>query len=102
MSKYFDKELIDDIALIVVNSTSATTQHADEISQIIKAEIEDERKKVIVDLSQCKFVDSIFLGALIYSSKELKNNNGQMKLVQPQKLPSELFSISKTLHLLEY
>ena len=85
-----------------MNSTSATTQHADEISKIIKAEIEEERKKIVIDLSQCKFVDSVFLGALIYSSKELKNNNGQMKIVQAAKLPSELFSVSKSLHLLEY
>jgi len=102
MSEYFDKELSDDIVIIVVNITSATTQHADEISKIIKAEIEEERKKIVIDLSQCKFVDSVFLGALIYSAKELRENNGQMKIVEPRKLPPEIFSISKSLHLLEY
>jgi len=102
MSEYFDKELIDDLVIIIVNKARATSQNADEISKIIKAEIEEERKKIVIDLSQCKFVDSIFLGTLIYSAKELKKNNGQMKIVQPIKLPSELFSISKSLHLLEY
>jgi anti-anti-sigma regulatory factor len=77
MSEYFDKELIDDIVLIVVNSTSATTQHADEISKIIKAEIVEERKKIVVDLSQCKFVDSIFLGAKLSSPKNSLQNYSQ-------------------------
>jgi len=102
MNQYFNREFVNDILIIEVNSSSATTQHADEFSKIIKAEIKEDRKKIVIDLSQCKFVDSIFLGVLIYASKELKNNHGQLKIVEPTKLPSEIFSISKSLHLLEY
>ena len=60
MSEYFDKELIDDIVIIVVINTSATAQHADEIGKIIEDEIANKVKKMVVDLSQCKFIDSIF------------------------------------------
>ena len=102
MSEYFDKELIDDIVIITVNNTSATTQHADEISKIIEDEIANKVKKIVVDLSQCKFVDSIFLGALIYAAKELKDIKGRLNIVEPSKLPHAFFSISKSLHLLEY
>ena len=102
MSKYFDKELIDDIVTIVVSNTSATTQHADEFSKIIEDEIANKVKKVVVDLSQCKFIDSIFLGALIYASKQMKEASGQIRIVEPARLPRELFSIPLTLHLLEF
>jgi anti-anti-sigma factor len=102
MNQYFNKEFVNDILIIDVNSSSANTQHADEFGKIIKAEIEEDRKKILVDLSQCKFVDSVFLGVLIYSSKELKESDGQMRIVEPAKLPPAIFSISKSLHLLEY
>jgi anti-anti-sigma regulatory factor len=42
------------------------------------------------------------LGVLIYASKELKDKGGQMRIVEPAKLPPEIFSISKSLNLLEY
>ena len=102
MDQYFSKEFVNDILIIDVNSSSATTQHADEFSKIMKAQIKEDRKKIIVDLSQCKFVDSVFLGVLIYASKELKDNEGKMNIVEPAKLPPAIFSISKSLHLLEY
>jgi anti-anti-sigma factor len=102
MDQYFNKEFVNDTLIIDVNSTSATSQHADEFSKIMKAEIKENRKKIVVDLSQCKFVDSVFLGVLIYASKELIDNKGQMSIVEPAKLPPAIFSISKSLHLLEY
>jgi len=101
MSEYFDKELIDDIVIIVVINTSATAQHSDEFGKIIEDDIASKVKKIVVDLSQCKFIDSIFLGALIYASKEMKETSGQMRIIEPAKLPQELLSIPRTLHLLE-
>ena len=102
MDQYFNKDFVNDILIIKVNSSSATTQHADEFSKIMKSQIEENRKKIVIDLSQCKFVYSVFLGVLIYASKELKDNDGQMRIVEPAKLPPAIFSISKSLHLLEY
>jgi anti-anti-sigma factor len=102
MDQYFNKEFVNDILIIDVESFSATTQHADKLSKIMKREIKEGRKKIVVDLSQSKFIDSVFLGVLIYASKELKDNNGQMRIVEPAKLPPAIFSISKSLHLLEY
>ncbi len=102
MDQNFNTEFVDDILIIDVNSSSATTQHADEFSKSIKAQIKENRKKIVIDLSQSKFVDSVFLGVLIYSSKELKESDGQMRIVEPAKLPPAIFSISKSLHLLEY
>jgi anti-anti-sigma factor len=102
MEQYFNTEIVNDKLIIDVNSTSATTQHADELSKLIKVQIKENRKMIIIDLSQCKFVDSVFLGVLIYASKELKENDGQMRIVEPAKLPPAIFSISKSLHLLEY
>ena len=102
MDQYFNKDFVNDILIINVNSSSATTQHADEFSKIMKMQIIENTKKIIVDLSQCKFVDSVFLGVLIYASKELKDNDGRLNIVEPAKLPPAIFSISKSLHLLEY
>jgi anti-sigma B factor antagonist len=102
MNEFFSRDFVNDILIINVKSSSGTTQHADDLSKIIKTEIKENRKKIVVDLSQCKFVDSVFLGVLIYASKELRDNDGQMRIVEPAKLSPAIFSISKSLHLLEY
>ncbi len=46
MYQYFSKEFVNDILIIDVNSSSATTQYADEFSKIIKAQIKENRKKL--------------------------------------------------------
>ena len=102
MKKHFDKKYFNNVVIITVNLPSATLQYADEIDSILQQEIKAEQKDIVIDLSQCKFIDSIFLGALIYASKQMKEMSGQIKIVEPAKLPQELFSIPATLHLLEF
>ena len=101
MKKHFDKKYFNNVVIITVNLPSATLQYADEIDSILQHEIKTEHKNIIIDLSQCKFIDSIFLGALIYASKQMKETSGQMRIIEPAKLPQELLSIPTTLHLLE-
>ena len=38
-------------------------------------------KKIIVDLSSCDYIDSTFLGALIYSYRKIKEQDGEILLV---------------------
>ena len=47
--------------------------------------------KIIVDLSSCDYIDSTFLGALVYSYKKIKENNGIMVLVISDTLLSKSF-----------
>jgi anti-anti-sigma factor len=102
MKKHFDKQYLNNVEIIIVNLPRATIQYADEMQSILQKEIKSEQKNIVIDLSQCDYIDSIFLGAVIYASKKMKEMSGQIKIVEPAKLPRELFTIPIALHLLEF
>jgi anti-anti-sigma factor len=43
--------------------------------------IEKGYRKIVVDLSQCEFIDSTFLGALVVSLKRVTALGGDLRLV---------------------
>ena len=44
-------------------------------------DIDEGFNKIIVDLSECMFMDSTFLSSLVIALKSLTKTNGSMKLV---------------------
>jgi anti-anti-sigma factor len=49
------------------------------------------RKKIIIDLSACNYVDSTFIGMIIRVFRKVKEENGELKLVFPQRNNVEQF-----------
>jgi anti-anti-sigma regulatory factor len=49
------------------------------------------RKKIIIDISACNYVDSTFVGMIIKIFRKIKEDNGELKLVFPQKESVEQF-----------
>ena len=76
ISRYNDKN----VRIEKVNLVRATMNEAQEIKYNI---LEDALvfKKIIVDLSDCEYIDSTFFGALVYSYKQIKEKGGNIKLV---------------------
>jgi len=70
----------EDIIIEKVNLVRATMNEAQQIKDNL---IEDmlEYKKIIVDLSSCEYIDSTFLGALVYAYRQIKSENGSISLV---------------------
>lgn len=50
-----------------------------------------DRKKIIVDLSACNYVDSTFIGMIIKIFRNVNENGGQLKVVFPQRESVEQF-----------
>lgn len=86
----FEKIQIYDVVVEIVNLTRATYKEAIELKKILNNDLENKIRKIIVDLSQCEFIDSTFLGVLVLSLKESAKINGDIRLVRPN-------SITKTL-----
>ncbi|MGQ9644288.1 MAG: STAS domain-containing protein, partial [Ignavibacterium sp.] len=81
----FEKIVIKDIFIEKVNLTRATYKEAGELKKILDEDIEKRfRRKVIVDLSQCEFIDSTFLGVLVLALKKISLISGEIRLVKPQ------------------
>jgi anti-anti-sigma factor len=77
----FVEQKIGDVLVVGVNLARATLQEADSFKQLLFNAMEKGERKIVVDFSQCDFVDSTFLGALVVSLKRMTQVGGDIKLV---------------------
>lgn len=87
----FKIKIIDDIAVVTVDLLAATQRDAKPLWDELDSKGILEWKKVIVDLSQCTFIDSTFVGMLVRIFRTMSSNNCQMKLVYPENNARPLF-----------
>jgi len=75
-----ERSVSNGIVIEKVNLVRATLNEAYELKNNL---LEDslDHKKIIVDLSLCDYIDSTFLGAIIYSYKKIKERDGIIVLV---------------------
>ena len=91
----FIKEQYDDILVEVVNLTRATLKEAEEFKLTLTQDIEEGAKKIVVDISQCEFIDSTFLGALVVSLKKINAVKGDLRLVGFQPAVQSMFELTR-------
>ena len=77
----FEKQLSGDILIEKVNLVRATFVEASIMKKRLLDDINLSKKKIIVDISKCDFIDSSFLGALVISLKRTRETGGVIKLV---------------------
>jgi anti-sigma B factor antagonist/stage II sporulation protein AA (anti-sigma F factor antagonist) len=77
----FKKIHIKDHVIIVVNLKSATIEHTEGVKTIFDELMIDNVKKVIIDLTECDFIDSTFMGLLVRCHKDMERNGGSLKIV---------------------
>lgn len=90
---------IDGIFVIAVNSTRPSIRETEEFGKSIEEEISLGHTKLVVDLSKCEIIDSIFFGAVIIALKRITNLGGKLNLVVPVNLKEDIFTIANTLRL---
>ncbi len=95
----FEKIVIKDVFIEKVNLTRATYKEASELKKILDEDIEKKFRKVVVDLSQCEFIDSTFLGVLVLSLKKISMISGEIRLVKPKSVVRALMEKSGTLNI---
>lgn len=75
------KETYEDVLVQIVDLTRATLKEADEFKYTLSKSIDEGYRKIVVDLSNCEFIDSTFLGALVVSLKKVTAMGGDLRLV---------------------
>lgn len=97
----FIKEKIGIIVVETVNLNRATLKEAENLKQTLAKDIEEGCRKLIVDLSQCEFIDSTFLGALVVSLKKVNALGGELKLVGFQPTVRAMFELTRMFRVFE-
>ena len=85
----------------VVNITRATLKEAEEFKQILLKDIESGRRKIVVDLTDCEFIDSTFLGSLVVALKRITGLGGDLKLVGLQPTVNMMFQLTRMYRVFE-
>ncbi|MCW9066780.1 MAG: STAS domain-containing protein [Ignavibacteriaceae bacterium] len=76
---------ITDIAIVTVDLLVATQRDAKPFWDQLENDLVLKWDKVIIDLSYCTLIDSTFVGMIVKIFKTVSSNNGQLKLVYPEK-----------------
>ncbi|MCH7962435.1 MAG: STAS domain-containing protein [Bacteroidetes bacterium] len=98
---FFIKEEHNDVIVEVVDLNRATLSEADEFKQRLTENIENGYKKIIVDLTDCVFIDSTFLGALVISLKKITSLGGDLRLVGFQPAVHSMFELTRMYRVFE-
>jgi anti-anti-sigma factor len=97
----FTQEIRGAVLIENVNLTRATIKEAEEFKQTLLRDIENDWRKIVVDLSECEFIDSTFLGALVVSLKKLTSLGGDLKLVGFQPAVHSMFELTRMYRVFE-
>ena len=95
----FEKHYSGDIVIITVNLSRATVREANEFKSFVDQEIKKKKLKIVVDLSQCDFIDSTFIGVLVVTLKRLAEIGGELRLVEPPSIAHTILTVSGTLNI---
>ena len=77
----FEKIIENDIVIETINLVRSTYKEAGELKGILDDDIEKGYQKIIIDLSECDFIDSTFLGVLVFGLKKIATIGGEIKML---------------------
>jgi anti-anti-sigma factor len=92
----FEKTTEKDITVLTVKLKRATMTEAVEFKSLLLNEIQSDKTRIIVDMSECEFIDSTFLGVLVTSLKKLTGSAGDIVLVGFKNTAQSIIDITGT------
>lgn len=98
---HFTREIQNGFIVEKVNLTRATLKEADSFKQIIELDMKDGWKQILIDLSECDYIDSTFIGTLVISLKKVKNAGGTLKLIGFQPGVEAMFELTRMYRVFE-
>ena len=91
----FEKIYVDGVIVIKVNLNRAILNESIAIRGIVDEEINSGQTQLVIDLSECVYIDSTFFGAIVLTSKRLINIGYKLRVVEPSMVgESIVFSIT--------
>ncbi|MBL1213610.1 MAG: STAS domain-containing protein [Ignavibacteriae bacterium] len=81
IGNFLSVENIDDVVIVNVQLYSANLEKAVPFRDYLMKMVNDGKTKFLIDLSQTEYIDSTFLGSLVFVLKKLKSMDGAMHLI---------------------
>jgi anti-anti-sigma factor len=84
-----------------VNVEKATILEALEFKCTLDEQIYHGHCNIVIDLKECEFLDSTFIGVLVVTWKKVKAKGGKLKLVKPGNFAQTVFHLTGTIEIFE-
>ncbi len=77
----FHKISEEGVSIITVNLKHATTKESGEFKKLVNSEVDNGVKHIIIDMNECEYIDSTFLGVILAAFKKTTAVGGDIRLV---------------------
>jgi anti-anti-sigma factor len=98
---HFNIEEHQDIIVVKVSLVRATMNEAEDFKEMLTKNIQLGRHNLIIDLTECEFIDSTFLGTLVVALKKVTNLGGDLRLVGFQPAVHSMFELTRMYRVFE-
>ena len=78
-----EKIYVDGVIVIKVNLIRAILNESIALREIVDEEINSGQTQLVIDLSECHYIDSTFYGAIVMTSKRLIDIGYKLRVVEP-------------------
>ena len=92
----FEKIYVDDISVLAVNLTRAILNEAIPFRKLVEEEIDSGHNKLVIDLSECDYIDSTFFGVIVHVSRKMIDLGYKLKVVKPAIVGEYIFIHTNT------
>jgi anti-anti-sigma factor len=91
----FIQEEHGSILVEFVDLDRATYLDVEEFKKILFQDIQTGWRKIIIDLSECEFIDSTFLGCIVVAFKRISELGGKLHLAGIQPAVQSMFQMTR-------
>ena len=95
------EEIIGEILIEIITVNRASVKDSEALKQVLSKKIEEGYKKIIIDLTECEFIDSTFLGVLVNSLRKAVKMEGDLKLVGFKPAVKSMFELTRLFRVFE-
>lgn len=97
----FQTEIANDYIVERVNLQRATILEASRFKKHLENDISLGYNIIIIDMSNCNFLDSAFIGVMVVTLKQLMRLGGSIKIVKPGMFSKSLLTLTGTIEIFE-
>lgn len=89
-----ERTFLGDVLVEKIKFPRATFKESKLFKEKLEFDILRNSLKIVIDLSECSYIDSTFLGTIVIVLKKMEERGGEIKFVTPQPSAMHLFRIT--------
>ena len=85
---------VEDVEIVKINLQRATSVDSNKFKTFVMELLDLNKNKIVVDFSECDFIDSTFLSVLVTALKKIVQKDGDLRLTGLNKSASTMFTLT--------